>query len=180
MDDENYEACMVIMYAIGSCERKIHTLDQTNQVSDPPTIRRYERLTYPDLSLQVPILRLRGGNPAIEDSDQNNPRTYLEYLNGISTDAETRDQLQQLKQPAQLLQKLLDTLHQSKQTLIQSVTISIPLEDMISQWDTIATAASDGSVVGEKGTFGWAISRFDGTRIATCKGHSHGTPMTSH
>ena len=180
-DEENYEACTVIMYAIGSCARKIHRLDQTNQGLEPPPIRKYDRVMYPELIHQVPILRLRGGNLDINvGAEQHNPETYLEYLNDIATDTETRNQLQQLNQPTQLLQKFLDTLHPSERTLIQSVELSIPLEDMISQWDTIATAASDGSVKDEKGTFGWSISRFDGTRIASCKGQSHGTPMTSH
>ena len=47
MDDENYEGCMVIMHAIGSCELKIHLLDHTNPISAPPTQRRYESVSYP-------------------------------------------------------------------------------------------------------------------------------------
>lgn len=41
-------------------------------------------------------------------------------------------------------------------------------------------AASDGSVIGLSGTYGWIISLKDKTRIASCRGKAYGYPMTSH
>lgn len=181
MDSQNWEACMVIMHAIGSCKRKIYTLDQPIQTSDAPTIRHYNGVTYQESpsaqqDLEIPFPRLQGGNT------ETNPGTFREFLAGISTDPDTRQQLQQLHQPhIPPPTQFLESLHPSERTLINSVSINIPLEEMTSQWDSIPIATSDGLVLQNTyGTYGWVISNSNGECLATCNGQARGKPMTSH
>ena len=83
MDNKNYHACMVIMYSLDSCKRKIHTLECHK--SEAPIIRRYEGVTYNDSP--TPPARLRGGGP------RNERRNYEGQEEG--TENRTRDGMQE-------------------------------------------------------------------------------------
>ena len=63
-----------------------------------------------------------------------------------------------------------------------STLVDILMMDMhlVCNTPTATPAASDGSVIRLSGTYGWAISLKDDTRIVSCHGKAYGFPMTSY